>query len=149
MLQAEYRLAPRFNGRCACAKHDFSKSHISLNQMKPETKTHSQSSVQACQNCKKDFTIESEDFSFYEKIKVPAPTWCPECRQLRRYAWRNERTLYRRNCDLCDKSTVTIYSPNKPHKVYCHDCWWGDGWNPASYGHDFDFNRPFFAQFHE
>lgn len=102
-----------------------------------------------CQNCKKDFTIESEDFSFYEKIKVPPPTWCPECRQLRRYSWRNERTLYRRNCDLCKKSTVTIYSPNKPYKVYCRDCWWGDGWDAASYGRDFDFSRPFFEQFSE
>ncbi len=102
-----------------------------------------------CQNCKKDFTIESEDFNFYEKIRVPPPTWCPECRQLRRYAWRNERTLYRRNCDLCGKSTVTIYSSNKPHKVYCNECWWGDGWDPSSFGRDFDFKRPFFEQFHE
>ena len=75
--------------------------------------------------------------------------WCPECRQHRRYAWRNERNLYRRNCDLCQKSTVTIYSPTKPHKVYCNECWWGDGWDPASYGRDFDFSRPFFEQFHE
>ena len=102
-----------------------------------------------CQNCKKDFTIDSEDFNFYEKIKVPAPTWCPECRQIRRYAWRNERTLYRRNCDLCEKSTVTIYSQNKPYKVYCNECWWGDGWDSASYGRDFDFTRPFFEQFVE
>ena len=109
--------------------------------MKEETKT--------CQNCKKDFVIELEDFNFYEKIKVPAPTWCPECRQLRRYAWRNERTLYRRNCDLCDKSTVTIYSSNKPYKVYCNECWWGDGWDPTSYRRDFDFSRPFFEQFAE
>ena len=105
--------------------------------------------TKACQNCKKDFVIEQDDFNFYEKIKVSAPTWCPECRQHRRYAWRNERTLYRRNCDLCGKSTVTIYSPNKPHKVYCNECWWGDGWDPASFGVDFDFNRPFFEQFHE
>lgn len=109
--------------------------------MKNETKN--------CQNCKKDFTIEVEDFSFYEKIKVSPPTWCPKCRQQRRYAWRNERTLYRRNCDLCKKSTVTIYSPNKPHKVYCNDCWWSDDWDPSSYGQDFDFSRPFFEQFHE
>lgn len=109
--------------------------------MKSETKN--------CQNCKRGFVIEGEDFNFYEKIKVPPPTWCPECRQQRRYAWRNERTLYRRDCDLCDKSTVTIYSPNKPHKVYCNECWWGDGWDTAAYGRDFDFNRPFFAQFHE
>lgn len=112
-----------------------------MNTKSPETKN--------CQNCKKDFTIESEDFNFYEKIKVPPPTWCPECRQLRRYAWRNERTLYRRNCDLCQKSTVTIYSPNKPLKVYCNECWWGGGWDPASFGQDFDFSRPFFEQFQE
>lgn len=37
----------------------------------PETKT--------CQNCKTRFTIEPEDFVFYEKIGVPAPTFCPEC----------------------------------------------------------------------
>ncbi|HAE36331.1 MAG: hypothetical protein UR85_C0006G0003 [Candidatus Nomurabacteria bacterium GW2011_GWF2_35_66] len=108
-----------------------------------------QSETKNCQNCKKDFTIESDDFLFYEKIKVPPPTWCPDCRQQRRYAWRNERTLYRRDCNLCGKSTVTIYSPNKDLKVYCLKCWWGDGWDPSSYGKDFDFSRPFFEQYKE
>ena len=102
-----------------------------------------------CQNCKLNFTIELDDFSFYEKIKVPAPTFCPECRQQRRYAWRNERTLYRRDCDLCGKSTITIYSPNKSLKVYCLKCWWGDEWDPSSYGKDFDFSRSFFEQYQE
>ena len=120
-----------------------------MENMKTEIKTHSNTLVQACKNCKKDFTTEGEDFNFYEKIRVPPPTWCPECRQLRRYAWRNERTLYRRNCDLCGKNTVTIYSSNKPHKVYCNECWWGDGWDASSYGRDFDFSRPFFEQFAE
>ena len=105
--------------------------------------------VKICKNCKKDFTIEPEDFNFYEKIKVPPPTFCPECRQQRRYAWRNERTFYRRECDLCGKSIVTMYSPNKSFKVYCIKCWWGDGWDPSSYGRDFDFSRPFFEQFQE
>lgn len=44
---------------------------------------------------------------------------------------------------------VTFYSPNKPHKVYCIQCWWGDGWDPSSFGRDFDFSRPFFEQFRE
>lgn len=110
-------------------------------EYQPETKT--------CQNCKNDFIIDSEDFSFYEKIKVTPPTWCPTCRQQRRYAWRNERTLYRRPCDLCQKSTVTIYSPNKPYKVYCNECWWSDKWDASTYGRDFDFTRPFFEQFAE
>jgi len=102
-----------------------------------------------CQNCKKDFVIEPDDFAFYEKMKVPPPTWCPDCRQRRRYTWRNERVLYRRKCDLCGKSTVTIYSPNKPYKVYCPPCWWSDRWSALDYGVDFDFNRPFFEQFQE
>ena len=102
-----------------------------------------------CQNCKQNFVIEQEDFNFYEKIKVPPPTFCPECRQQRRYAWRNERTFYRRNCDLCGKSIVTMYSPNKPFKVFCIKCWWGDGWDPASYARDYDFSKPFFEQFQE
>ncbi len=102
-----------------------------------------------CQNCKKDFTIEPDDFSFYEKIKVPPPTFCPECRFQRRYAWRNEITLYRRPCDLCGKSSVTIYSPKKSYKVYCPNCWWGDGWDAKESFQDFDFSRPFFEQFQE
>ncbi|MES2930539.1 MAG: hypothetical protein V4665_02040 [Patescibacteria group bacterium] len=109
--------------------------------MNPETKQ--------CGNCQKDFTIEADDFAFYDKIKVPPPTWCFECRQQRRYAWRNERTLYRRNCDLCSKSMVTIYSPEKPYKVYCQSCWWGDEWDTESYGTEFDFSRSFSEQFSE
>ncbi len=107
------------------------------------------SETKICQSCEKEFIIEPEDFVFYEKIKVPPPTWCPDCRQQRRYAWRNERVLYRRPCDLCAKSTVTIYSPNKPFKVYCPPCWWGDGWSGLDYGRDFDFERPFFEQWQE
>ena len=102
-----------------------------------------------CKNCKNNFVVEQEDFNFYERIKVPPPTWCTECRQQRRYAWRNERTLYRRDCDLCGKSTVTIYSPNKDLKVFCLKCWWGDGWDPSQYGKDFDFTKPFFEQYYE
>ncbi len=109
--------------------------------MNPETRQ--------CQNCHNSFNIEPDDFAFYEKIKVPPPTWCFECRQQRRYAWRNERTLYRRNCDLCGKSMVTIYSADKPFKVYCLPCWWSDNWDPSQDGRDFDFTRPFFEQFAE
>ena len=53
---------------------------------------------------------------------------------------------------MCGKSTVTIYSSNKPYKVYCNECWWGDGWDASQYGRDFDFSiplRPFFEQFSE
>ncbi|KKS04191.1 MAG: hypothetical protein UU58_C0009G0013 [Candidatus Nomurabacteria bacterium GW2011_GWA2_41_25] len=102
-----------------------------------------------CQNCKKDFTIEPEDFNFYEKMAVPAPTWCPDCRLQRRLTFRNERTFYKRPCDLCGVSTISRYDPSKGELSYCGECWWSDKWNPASYGQGYDFSRPFFEQFSE
>ena len=54
-----------------------------------------------CEKCKNNFTVEPDDFAFYEKMKVPAPTFCIECREQRRIAHRNERLLYHRKCDLC------------------------------------------------
>ncbi|HTE48996.1 MAG TPA: hypothetical protein VK675_03760 [Candidatus Paceibacterota bacterium] len=109
--------------------------------MKQETKN--------CQNCKKDFTIEPDDFGFYEKIKVLAPTFCPECRLIRRMTWRNERSLYSRSCDMCHKSTIGTYPADSPFTVYCHECWWGDGWDGASFSKEYDFSKSFFEQFKE
>ncbi len=105
------------------------------------------SETKNCQNCKKDFTIESDDFGFYEKIKVPPPTFCPECRQQRRMAWRNDITFYNRNCDLCGKLIISLYHKDKSLTVYCNKCWWSDKWDPKSYAQDLDFSRPFFEQF--
>ena len=102
-----------------------------------------------CQNCKTNFIIELDDFTFYEKIGVPPPTWCPECRLIRRLAWRNDLTFYNRSCDLCGKRMISLYHPEKKLTVYCSTCWWSDTWDPKSYGRDIDFSRPFFEQFRE
>ncbi len=106
-----------------------------------------QSETKQCQNCKSDFVIEPDDFAFYEKIKVPAPTFCPDCRLQRRLAFFNLRTLYKRVCDLCKKEKISMYPPEAPYKVYCPRCWWSDNWDAYEYGRDYDFSRPFFEQF--
>ena len=82
-------------------------------------------------------------------MDVPEPSMCPDCRLQRRLLFRNERNLYHNTCGLCNKSIVTINSSDKPYPVYCTTCWWGDSWDPISYGRDFDFDRPFFEQFKE
>ena len=97
-----------------------------------------------CQNCKNDFEIDAQDFSFYEKIKVPPPTFCPECRMQRRMVFMNDRTLYSRECDLCKKKIISVYPAGVPHPVYCSPCWWSDGWQPESFANDYDFSKPFF-----
>ena len=108
-----------------------------------------QSESRKCQNCKKDFVIETNDFGFYEKVKVPPPTFCPPCRMQRRYAWRNIMSLYNSKCDLCGKSVITLYAPDSGITIYCNKCWWSDKWDPKSYGMDYDFSKPFFIQFNE
>ena len=104
-----------------------------------------------CQNCKKDFVIEPEDFNFYEKIKVPPPTFCPECRTVRRLTWRNEMSLFRRKSDVPDhKDTIiSIYHPDEKLVVYDTKYWWGDKWDPMQYGKEYDFSKPFFLQWRE
>ncbi|MEI7709315.1 MAG: hypothetical protein WCI76_01205 [bacterium] len=102
-----------------------------------------------CQNCSKDFTIEADDFGFYEKIKVPAPTFCPECRYIRRLLDRNEYNLYRRKCDATGKSIISIYRQDVPFPVYDQEYWKSDAFDATEHGRDFDFNRPFFEQFEE
>ncbi len=102
-----------------------------------------------CQNCKKNFAIEPDDFGFYEKIKVPPPTFCPECRLIRRMVWRNERSLFKRPCAKTGKQIITMFHPDVDMVIYDHDVWWSDQWEPTDYGQDYDFSRPFFEQFKE
>ena len=100
-----------------------------------------------CQNCKKDFTVEEDDFSFYEKIKVPPPTFCPECRMIRRMTWRNERSLFKRKCDFTGEDIITMFHPDADVKVYGKDIWWGDKLDPKDYGQSYYFSKPFFEQY--
>ncbi|MCE9585147.1 hypothetical protein K8Q94_00800 [Candidatus Nomurabacteria bacterium] len=109
-----------------------------------------------CQNhniskhCQGEFTIEPDDFVFYKKIKVPPPTFCPECRTQRAMVWRNETTLYSGNkCNLCNKSVLTMYNPKSDFIIYCNSCYRGDKWEPRDYAMDYDFSKSFFEQFED
>ncbi len=111
-----------------------------------------------CLKCQRQFEITEEDQAFYEKISpviggkrylMPAPILCPDCRQQRRLAFRNERKLYHRKCDFTGKQIISIYSPDKPYVVYNQKDWWSDAWEGLDYGREFDFGRPFFEQFDE
>ena len=105
--------------------------------------------VLGCQNCKKDFVVEPDDFLFYEKIKVPAPTWCSECRMIRRFSFLNVWNMNWRNCDKCKVKTLSMYTPEQKIKVYCPDCWWNDDWDGTEYAMDYDSSRPFLEQVKE
>jgi len=107
------------------------------------------SETKNCQSCKNDFTIEPDDFGFYEKIGVLPPRLCPDCRSQLRLCFRNERFLYKRGCDNCHKSTISMFSANKTYPVWCHECWRSDDLDGKAYAMDYDPNRPFFEQYNE
>ena len=100
-----------------------------------------------CKNCKARFTIEPDDFGFYEKFGAQTPKLCPLCRAQRRLAFRNERIFYKRPCDKCKKDVVSMYSPNKSYPVWCYECWFADDWDATEYAKEYDPSRPFFEQF--
>ena len=108
-----------------------------------------ESQIKVCQNCKKDFTIEPDDFGFYQTIHVPAPTWCPDCRAKRRMNWEGCSIFYKRKCDFTGDMVISTHHLDSPHKVYRQDIWWSDKWDPKSYGREYDFSRSFFEQFYE
>lgn len=102
-----------------------------------------------CQSCKKEFLIEDDDRTFYEQVQVPPPTWCADCRMMRRFLFRNQRNLFRRRDDASGKEIFSSFPQEAPVKVYEREYWWSDKWDPFDYGRAYDFSRPFFEQFRE
>ncbi|MBP7804864.1 MAG: hypothetical protein KA052_01415 [Candidatus Pacebacteria bacterium] len=109
--------------------------------MNPETKN--------CESCKMDFVIETDDFSFYEKMGVLPPKKCPDCRSQLRLNFRNERSFYKRECDKCKKPFIGQFSSNKTYPVWCHDCWFADDWSGKDFALEYDPSRPFLEQWKE
>lgn len=128
---------------------------------KPENQLRAHSALrktQMCKLCSNKFIISEEDTNFYEKVSplfqnkkflVPPPQLCPLCRQQRRFAFRNERKLYHRKCDLTGKAIISNYGPHTKRVIYEPQVWWSDLWDAKTYGQTFDFARSFFEQFNE
>ncbi len=105
--------------------------------------------TRACQNCKADFVIDERDQNYYKKINVPPPTWCAECRRIRRFAFQNTWNLFWRNCDKCGNKTLSLFPPEQEMVVYCQPCWWKDDWDGTEYAMEYDPSRPFMEQVKE
>ena len=111
-----------------------------------------------CKLCQNQFEITDADLEFLKnvspeikgkKILIPSPSLCPECRQIRRMSYRNERKLYLRKCDVTGRDIFSIFPPNSPYKVCDKDYWWSDNFDAMKYGRDYDLNKSFFDQFNE
>src|SRR3989338_630784 len=86
--------------------------------------------TKTCQHCATSFEITADDTRFYERIHVPPPTFCPECRVQRRLAFRSGRRLYKRDVEFSNTSTYSPFPPESPFRVFHEEYWWSGAWNP-------------------
>jgi hypothetical protein len=99
-----------------------------------------------CRVCGQGWQIEPADIEFCQKLVIPIPRVCPMCSLLQKAAFRNERSLYRRKCDVTGKDIISVISPDKTNVVYNKDYWYSDNWDPLDYGFEYDSGQSIFAQ---
>lgn len=102
-----------------------------------------------CAASGKQFIISDRDLDFYKKIGVPPPRLSPAERRRRRFAFRNERSLYKTKSSLSGQEIISSIHPSDPWPVYSRDEWWSDVWEGTQFGRDYDFSKTFFEQFME
>lgn len=81
--------------------------------------------ILACVDCGKNYRIIPYEGKFYEKLGLPIPKKCPDCRHFERVAWQSPRRLWERVCMKCSTDFKTTYSPDKTDIVYCDACYLG------------------------
>ncbi|MDR0650599.1 MAG: hypothetical protein LBG59_04270 [Candidatus Peribacteria bacterium] len=105
-----------------------------------------------CKVSGQPFPIYQSDVDFYDKIsptfngkkyQIPTPTLCPEERQRRRFAFRNERKMYKTKASNNGQEILSLYSPDKLYKVYEHKFRDSDGWNVMMYNKEYNAELPF------
>lgn len=102
-----------------------------------------------CNTCNKKFELSLPEEKAYQSFNLPAPQSCQECRQIRRLAFRNEKTLYYNKSAISGRQIIALYPKDSPFKIIDQDEWWSDDFDAEKFGREFDFNRPFFEQFQE
>ncbi len=103
--------------------------------------------TKTCRHCGESFPITDKDMEFYKKVSptfggkkylIPPPALCPDCRQQRRLAFRNERKLYKKISSKSNKEIVTQFSPDKDIHVLSMSEYYSNSWIPSSLSIDWD-----------
>lgn len=81
--------------------------------------------VLRCAFSDRPFKIQSQELAFYLQNKIPIPNKHFNVRQEERFALRNPRHLWHRQCmnEGCQNEFETTYAPDRPEKVYCEKCY--------------------------
>lgn len=102
-----------------------------------------------CKQCGGDFSILEDDIKMYQKLKVPTPSLCWECRKQRRFGFYNNVLKFykKENSAKPGEKVISTFPSNSSYKIFDLHYWWSDKWGAEDYGRDYDFNQLFFEQF--
>jgi phage pi2 protein 07 len=106
--------------------------------MNSETKT--------CQNCKNNFTIEPDEFAFYEKVGILPATQCLSCRTKHHLSFWLFGKFRKGVSDLSGDSIITILPEKNRYPIYSLKEWHSDNWNAMDYGQEYDNSKSLFEQ---
>ena len=73
--------------------------------------------------CPGGFRMIPREKDFCDRMRIPYPTLCFNCRYKELISWRNPPALYKRNCMKCNADIETSYAPDRPEIVYCESCY--------------------------
>lgn len=79
--------------------------------------------ILACGKCQKSYRIIPQEMKFYRLMNIPLPRNCSACRHQERMNLRNPLRLWQRVCDKCGVMMESSFSPERPVKVYCQECY--------------------------
>ena len=81
--------------------------------------------VFVCTECNKNYRIIVSELSFYQRMEIPIPRNCPECRHINRLKNRGPNKLWHRKCmnKDCKNEFETSYAPERPEIIYCEQCY--------------------------
>ncbi len=73
--------------------------------------------------CTGGFKMLEREKDFCNRMRIPYPTLCFNCRYKELVSWRNAPALYERKCAKCGRNIETSYALGRPEIVYCESCY--------------------------
>lgn len=82
-------------------------------------------SVLVCSKSGRPYKIQPQELMFYLKHNLQIPTLHPDERYKNRFKQINPQKIWHRKCmnEGCRNEFETTYSPDRPEKVYCEECY--------------------------
>jgi len=102
--------------------------------------------IKNCEKCSQEFTIETDDLAFYEKLDLPLPVLCTYCRFKYLLAfWVFGRFRIAKSA-LSGKTIITVLPESVPFPIYDRTEFVSDAWDPFIFGRGYNPSRSFMDQ---